>query len=239
MLTTPLSDALGALSRFLVADASIGDTLLRMAEITVDAVPPADFVGLSLLDERGRPTTAVFTDPGSPEIDATQYRTGRGPCLDAWRKARVVRVDDTAEAGGDYAEFKTAAAGHGIGSTLSMPLVAADKGIGAMNLYASAKDAFSDDDEKVGGELATVCSAVLANAVAYWDAYELSQHLTAAMQSRAVIEQAKGMLMAGRSGLNAEQAFEMLVKASQRENLKLRDIALRLVEHKPPPESAP
>jgi GAF domain-containing protein len=231
-----LSDALKALSRFLVADASIGDTLQRVAEITVDAVPAVNFVGLTLLDANGRPTTAVFTDSDSPEIDAAQYRTGRGPCLDAWRQGRQVRVDDTDQAGGDYREFKAAAADHGIGSTLSVPLAAGETRIGAMNLYASATQAFTADDEATGAELATVCSAVLANAVAYWDAYQLSQHLTAAMQSRAVIEQAKGMLMAGPGALNADEAFQMLVQASQRENTKLRDTATALVERKPQPE---
>ncbi len=76
---------------------------------------------------------------------------------------------------------------------------------------------------------ASQAAIVLANAQAYWDAREMSAGLTEAMKSRAVIEQAKGMLMAAQ-GCDEDTAFDFLVKASQRENLKLRDIAQRIVD---------
>jgi AmiR/NasT family two-component response regulator len=69
---------------------------------------------------------------------------------------------------------------------------------------------------------------VLANVQAYWDAQQLSENLAQAMKSRATIEQAKGILMASR-GCGADEAFEILVRASQRENRKLRDIAHQIV----------
>ena len=71
---------------------------------------------------------------------------------------------------------------------------------------------------------------MLANARAYWDAHELSSGLGEAMKRRAVIEQAKGMLMAAQ-GCDEDAAFELLVQASQRENLKLRDVAQRIVDN--------
>jgi GAF domain-containing protein len=227
----PLADALTALSRFLVADASIGDTLQRVTDITADAIGPAKFVGISMLDEAGKATTAIFTDRDSPEIDAAQYRTGRGPCLDAWRTKATVRVDDI-EGDATYPEFSRAALAHGIRSTMSMPLVAGEKGLGAMNLYCATTAGFSAEDEDLCDELATAASVVLANAAAYWDAYDLSQHMRAAMESRAVIEQAKGMLMAQTPSLDPDGAFQLLVKASQRENIKLREVALRIVERR-------
>ncbi len=91
--------------------------------------------------------------------------------------------------------------------------------------------------EQLAGDLATAASAVLANAVAYWGAYDLSQQLTEAMQSRAVIEQAKGMLMAKSPDLSPDDAFDLLRRASQRENVKLRDIAQRIVDRRPIPSS--
>lgn len=229
-----LEQALRALSRFLVADASIGDTLHRIAALTVDAVEPANFVGMSMLDDRGKPVTAVFTDQDSPEIDGAQYEAGRGPCLDAWREQRVVRVVDTT-ADDQFPEFSAAAAERGILSTLSMPLAANNQGLGALNLYAPTRDAFSPEDEALVSDLATAASAVLANSVAYWGAYELSQHLQAAMEGRAVIEQAKGILMARSPDLDADGAFKLLISASQRENVKLREIAQRIVDRRPPP----
>jgi AmiR/NasT family two-component response regulator len=74
---------------------------------------------------------------------------------------------------------------------------------------------------------------VLGNVSAYRTAVELSEHLSEAMRSRAVIEQAKGMLMAGTQGLSPDGAFDMLRTASQRENVKLRDIAQRIVDRLP------
>ena len=231
MATPPVPEALDALSRFLVADASMGDTLHRVAEISTEAIPAARFAGIAMLGEKGQVTTAVFTDDQAPEIDSAQYATGRGPCLDAWRQKRTVRLDDvSAERDGEYAEFADACIDHGIHSTLSLPLVSGDRGIGALNLYASTTGGFTPDDEAVTAQLAATASVVLANAAAYWGAYDLSQQMSEAMQSRAISEQAKGMLMASSPDLTAEEAFGPLSRASQRENVKLRDIAQRIVE---------
>ncbi len=69
---------------------------------------------------------------------------------------------------------------------------------------------------------------MLANAQAYWDAHDLSVGLSEAMRNRAAIEQAKGILMSA-GGVDEDAAFEMLTRASQRENIKLRDVARRIV----------
>ena len=222
-------NAMRALTQFLVADASLSDTLLRVAQITTDAMPAAEMAGISLLDDDGRPTTAVFTDEESPQVDAGQYSSGRGPCLDAWRLKRVVRIDDMDRGAVDYPEFAQLAQDHGLGSTMSLPLVVGDEGIGALNLYARTPRGFSAADEAIGVDLATAAAIVLANASAYWGALNLGEQLSEAMASRAEIEQAKGILMAQSPGISADAAFEMLRQASQRENVKLRDIAKRLV----------
>ncbi len=225
-------EALRALSQFLVAERSMGDTLHRVAEITIDALPPATMAGVSLLGEDGRPTTGVFTHAAAPEIDGAQYVAGRGPCLSAWREKRVVVLNDMVTAVDTYPEFAREAEAHGVGSVMSLPLVAGDEGLGALNLYAPPGDTFSSEDEAAGVELAAAASIVLANSSVYWEASQLSQQLTEAMRSRAVIEQAKGMLMARSPELSADDAFDMLRRASQRENVKLRDIAQRIVDRK-------
>jgi GAF domain-containing protein len=229
MSAAPLSEALKALSRFLVADASFGDTLQRVSEITVDAVGPAEFLGISMLDADGRPTTGIYTDPASPAIDEGQYSSGRGPCLDAWHLGRTVRVDDIDAAVDAYPDFCEAARAHGIGSTMSLPLAAGESRLGALNLYASRPGGFAAEDEELASELATAAAVVLANAAAFWNAQHLNEQLTTAMQSRAVIEQAKGILMARSAALDADGAFDVLRRASQRENVKLRAIAERIV----------
>jgi GAF domain-containing protein len=235
MSPDPLKDALFALSQFLIADVSLGDTLHRVSEIAQDAMASAEAVGISMLGDDGRPTTAIYTDDTAPEVDASQYESGNGPCLQAWRTKRVVYIENMKRAADDYPEFARSAIEHGVLSTLSLPLIVADNGVGALNLYARVEAAFSEDDCAVGIELAAAAAVVLANAEAYWRAYELSENLAEAMKSRAVIEQAKGMLMAQSPKLSADDAFEVLRKASQRENVKLREIAQRIVERRAGP----
>jgi len=227
-----LALALREMSRFVVSDASLGDTLTRIAEITTDALPSAAFAGMTMLDDNGKPTTAVFTDPRSPEIDSAQYETGDGPCLDAWRRREVVRIEDTGSHTETYERFCRSALDHGIHSTLSLPLVVDKESLGALNLYARAVAGFSDQDAELAGELASVAAVVMANSQAYWAAYQLTEQLNDAMRSRSVIEQAKGILMARSPGIDADQAFNLLKGDSQRKNVKLRVVAKRTVDER-------
>lgn len=227
MLNQPdhLAQSVAALSRFFVGDGTLAETLLRVAELSTQAVPGADFAGITMLVE-GRPRTGVFTDEASPELDATQYESGVGPCLDAFRNQAVYRIDST-QKDTTWPAFSEAAAARGVNSTLSLPLVANHEGVGALNLYSRMEEAFSEEDEQVAMQFASQAGIVLANAQAYWDAHQLSQDLNEAMKSRAVIEQAKGILMA--QGRTADEAFQILVRASQRENVKLREVAAQMV----------
>jgi GAF domain-containing protein len=239
MSTDPRAQALSALARFQVADATVGDTLNRIAQITLEAMPRASIVGMTMLGEDEQPKTTVYTDADSPEIDAAQYREGKGPCLDAWRQKEVFRVAQIDRCAEQYPAFAVACREHGIQSTLSLPMIGGEIAVGAMNLYSPVPNGFTDEDEDVGMDLAGAAGAVLSNVFAYWAAFDLTQQLAEAMKSRAVIEQAKGMLMAGSPGLTADQAFDMLRRASQRENLKLRTIAQRIVDREPPPTRGP
>ena len=202
------------------------ETLTRVAHYAEQAVPATAMIGITMLVE-GRARTAVFTDEGAPEIDSAQYETGIGPCLDSFRHGKIFRIDDTAT-DDRWAPFSEAAAANGIRSTMSIPLVANHEGLGAMNFYSPTPNGFSEEDEEVGSQFGVQAAIVLANAQAYWDAHQLSQNLAAAMQSRAVIEQAKGILM-GAQRCSADEAFQILVRASQRENRKLREIADEIV----------
>lgn len=234
-----LRDSIAALSAFFVGDGGLADTLHRVAELTAKAVPPAAMTGITMLVD-GKPDTAVFTDPTAPEIDQAQYDAGTGPCLDAFREGTVMVIEDT-RLDDRWPEFGRAAAAHGILSTLSVPLVAWGRGIGALNLYATELAAFTDADERAASAFAQQAAIALANARAYWEAHDLSENLTEAMRSRAVIEQAKGIIMAT-SGVDADAAFQVLRQASQRTNRKLRDLAADIVRRageardpRPPP----
>jgi GAF domain-containing protein len=221
-----LSQALDAMSRFFVGDATLRETLQKVSDLACTTVPAADMVGLTMLVE-GRARTAVFTDDTAPQIDSAQYETGIGPCLDAFRHHQVYRIDDM-EKDRQWPPFSEAAAAHGIQSTVSLPLVARHEGVGALNFYCRERDGFSDDDVEVGLQFAAYAAIVLANSQAYWDAQQLGQDMAEAMKSRATIEQAKGILM-GAQRCTADEAFQLLVRASQRENRKLREVAEQIV----------
>lgn len=226
MSNDPTRAALEALSRFLIGDARLDETLAVVSGLAVEALPAAAFAGLSMW-EGDRVATRVSTDPESPAIDESQYASGRGPCLEAFRTGRVVRADDLS-ADVRWPEFQAACLAHDIGSTLSVPLLVGARCVGALNFYARAAGAFSDADQATAVLFAQSGATVLANSSAYWKAYELGETLEQALRSRAVIEQAKGILMA-RSKLTEGDAFELLRKASQRENRKLRDVAADIV----------
>jgi len=221
-----LQEALLALTRYFVGDDTLGQSLHRVADLTMTALPQTDHVGITLMVD-GRPGTAVFTHPEVPEIDRAQYRTGEGPCLDAFRTGEPFQIKSTLEPG-RWQEFRDSAARHGVLSTLSMPLIATQGSIGALNLYAETIDAYGDADVATASTFAAQAAFVLANAQAYWDARDLSENLQQAMVSRATIEQAKGIIIAT-SGCSAEEAMKLLIEQSQHENVKVRDLAAEIV----------
>ena len=218
-------DAFGALVQFFVRDGTLGDTLLHVAQLACQA-GPADMAGITMLVD-GTPSTAVFTDTEAPDIDRAQYESGQGPCLDAFRNQQIYRIESTAT-DVRWPQFARQAADHGINSTLSLPITARGEGLGALNLYARAEGAFSDADAERMMTFATHSAFVLANAQVYWDARLLNENLNQAMQSRATIDHAVGIVMAT-GGKSSKEAFQVLVRASQRENRKLREIAEEIV----------
>jgi transcriptional regulator with GAF, ATPase, and Fis domain len=211
----------------MVGESSLEETLGRLADLANDTISASDMVSMTMLVD-GRPLTAAFTDVTASEIDNAQYHSGLGPGLDAMRYQHGQRVN-SADTDERWPPFAEAAAAHGILSSLSLPLVVGDATIGAINCYSRRPIAFSADDERIGSAFATPAAVAVTNAQAYWDARHRNERLSLAFQSRATIEQAKGIVMAVQH-CDADQAFEMLVRASQHQNRKLRDIADRIVQ---------
>ncbi|HUP86508.1 MAG TPA: GAF and ANTAR domain-containing protein [Acidimicrobiales bacterium] len=222
---SPLLRCLRELAQLSVLDHSLPEMLDRIVAIANDAVPPSEKVGLTL-DVAGAVSTAAFTDDDVPEIEADQYGADAGPCLDAARHGLVFSVPSTAT-DDRYPEFSRSCAAHGIRSSLSTPVIARSSKRAALNFYATEADAFTPDDVDLAEAFAKHAAVAIENAEAYYSAKQLASQLGIALETRVVIEQAKGILIAqGRTG---DDAFDVLRKASQRENRKLRDIAADLV----------
>ena len=226
MADSLLNESLAALSRFVVGDSTLEESLERVVVLTVKAMPAASAAGVTLIEE-DRARATVFTDPTAPEIDEAQYASGTGPSLDAHRERRPIVIHATAE-DARWLAFCAAAAARGVHSALLLPLVVGDRSLGVLSLYAEHAGAFGDAEQQTAMRFADHAAVVLANAQAYFDASRLSERLGDALRHRGVIEQAKGMLMAAQR-CDEDAAFGLLVRASQRENVKVRDIAQRIV----------
>lgn len=221
-------DALAALTQYFVGDQTLQETMHRVASLSMRALPQFSHVGVTLMAD-DRPSTVVFSDEDVLEIDQAQYRSGSGPCLDAFRFGKPFVVDSTLEPG-DWQEFRHAAADHGVLSSLSLPLRAPtqDQAVGALNLYARTERAVGPEDVELGLTFAGHAAYLLLNAEAYWEARTLSENLAKALESHATIDQAKGIIMAT-AGCTADEAMHLLIQQSQHQNIKLREVAAEIV----------
>ncbi|MGH9263454.1 MAG: ANTAR domain-containing protein [Acidimicrobiales bacterium] len=214
-----------ALRRFLVGDDDLSAMLTRIAIIATETVPGCDLASITML-RRGEARTPVFTDKVALHLDEVQYGLGDGPCLAATRHRGVEQVETTSDT--RWPTFAATAAEAGVLACLSVPLADEQAVMGALNLYSKTAATFDERAQEVACLFADQLGVAAANAMAYVEAYELSQQLQQAMESRAVIEQAKGILMAAQ-GCDADEAFQILVRASQNQNRKLRAIATEIV----------
>jgi transcriptional regulator with GAF, ATPase, and Fis domain len=218
-----LMRAMTVVQEFVQGSAELDATLTEIATLATEAID-ADMAGLTIRDDRGRPTTVVYTDRMVPEIDQAQYDHDRGPCLDAARTHTAFEVDDT-RTDDRWPEFAATAAEHGIHSSLSMPVIVANDGLGALNFYDHRIAYFDTAKRDVARSFAGQCAVVGL----YWSASSEATGLARAMETRSIIEQAKGVLMAT-TGCSAGDAFDLLREQSQSENRKLRDIAQEIVD---------
>lgn len=220
--------AFDTLSRLVLDEQQSMEQLLQqVADLAQAALPGADGVSVTLLTEHGA-RTAVATGPAALGLDQFQYAQGEGPCLQAARTGKLVSIPEMATETG-WADFPAAAAGLGWGSSLSVPIPMQQRGGAAVNIYSRAARAFDVESQQLGTTFASYAGVAMANMHLYDATRRLATDLETAMESRAVIEQAKGVLMRDRS-CTEEEAFDLLVSASQRANRKLRDVAQALVD---------
>lgn len=233
MLSDQTLTELAALAGVVLAQDDIASTHDEICRIAVRAVPNSDGASLTTFTESG-PTAAAASDQWARELDELQFREHEGPCLDCVRSGTSFRVRDlTADT--RWPSWGPLAVERGALSSMSMPLSAEGRRVGALNLYSRTVDAF--DSEAVS--LAEVISghAALASqvAAAFFGHRDLGAQLRTALESRAVIDQAKGVLVATRK-VSPDEAFTLLVAQSQNSNRKLREVAAEVVEraHKDP-----
>jgi GAF domain-containing protein len=237
------------LSRIMIHQDSLEDALQKITDLAASTLGAVDGVGLTLVEGVGprhavaegkvgkvagrsstplKVRTAAYSSDWVVDVDETQYEAGEGPCLHAIADGKSHEVPDVSK-DDKYPEFSESASKQGVQSALALPLKSDEKVTGAMNLYSRQKEAFDQELVKLAEAFATHVAAAIGNIDSYKKAVELAENLQQAMESRATIEQAKGMIMLQRKCTD-EEAFQTLVAASQARNQKLRDIAAEVVE---------
>jgi hypothetical protein len=216
-------DELGRLS---FAEHSLESVLQLVTALAARVLPGEPVTSVTVL-ERGKPATVAYSGELALSLDETQYRLGSGPCLSAASTGRPSEIIDT-RAAREWPEFATHAAEQGCDSVLSFPFPAREAVPGAWNVYARA---FAVSDARtldLMSRFAGYAVVVASNMYLYESAVGRAGHLQTALDSRAVIDQAKGMLME-RFKLNADIAFQVLTRVSMESNTKVRDVAERFV----------
>ncbi|WP_231648146.1 GAF and ANTAR domain-containing protein [Saccharothrix sp. NRRL B-16348] len=222
-----VTGALEGLSELLEQEEDLSVILDRICRQVAHAIPGADQVSVTLLSD-GEPVTGAATGQAALDVDFAQYLVAEGPCLQAARTGQVVHAVP-AELPYRWPSFGRLAAGFGIAGYLSAPLCVDEDAPGSLNLYSERPDAFRALDAALLELYTTAAEAALRNARRYLRARAQAVQLRHALTSRAVIDQAKGVVMAVHR-VSADEAFAMLVDRSQRANVKLRDFAERFIE---------
>ncbi|GGQ71595.1 GAF and ANTAR domain-containing protein [Couchioplanes azureus] len=221
------NEAFAELGHIRLAELDIDALLDKIAQLTKRTVPGACEVSVTLV--RGADAhSAAFTGELARDLDEFQYQHGQGPCLEASVTTASLSVPDTGSED-RWPDWARTAKEAGAYSSLSIGLPVQEKVTGALNVYATKAHAFDDDAVALAQTFAGFAAVALANAHLYDTQATLAGHMQKAMESRAVIEQAKGIIM-GQRRCTAAEAFAILDKLSQDANRKLRDVATALVD---------
>lgn len=226
---SPLARQFEQLARSLLTADTVAGVLTDVVRATVEVLPDADLVSMTLRSSDGELHTPVESDPVGSELDELQNQHREGPCFDAARlPALAYTHSPDLSATPQWPRFGAAAAARGYRSVLSTPLLpdmTPPRLSGALNVYSRAPDRL-DDEESLDRALllATHASLAVANTEAVRLAELRETQLRRALDTRDVIGQAKGILMRSR-GISAEEAFDLLRRTSQDLNIKLATLA--------------
>jgi GAF domain-containing protein len=222
-----IAQGFAAIARELMAADGVKQTLDLVVHLACASIEGCDHAAVSLRTERGLVTPASTSEvPG--KVDAIEYETGQGPCVDAIRSHDVFVTEDLAREDRWPAFSGRAAHETGVHSMLSFKLFTEEDTMGALNLYSESIGAFTELAEAFGVVFAAHAAIALSAA-------RSEESLERAVESRDLIGEAKGILVERRH-VAPREAFEILRRASQSRNIKLLEVAAQLVETGTDPE---
>lgn len=202
------------------------DVVELLTDLTGECVRILDItsVGLLLADRRGTLHVVAASSESTRDLELYQLQRNEGPCLECYSSGEPVTVDDLSEQDQRWPQFAAAASRAGVASVNAVPLRMHGKPIGAMGLFGSEPGSVSHEDLRLAQGMADVATVAVVNSRDYSDSATLSEQLQTALDSRVLIEQAKGFL-AQVGGIEPDEAFEVLRKYSRDHQQRLSLVA--------------
>lgn len=223
-----LAEAFVDLADTLVSDYDVTDLLYRLVEHCVRLLD-VDEAGLLLSDQRGSLNVMASSDERTRLLELLQLQADEGPCLECFRSGEPVSVSDLRAASGRWPQFAPAALAAGYLAVHALPLRLREQVIGALNLFSADTGELADEGIYVGRALADVATIGLLQERSIHRGETVIEQLEAALHSRVIIEQAKGVL-AERGALDMDEAFRRLRSHARASNTRLADVARELVD---------
>ena len=222
-----LSETFVELTDTMVADFDIIDFLHVLTQRSVELLD-VSAAGLLLADPRGELRVVAASSEAARLLELFQLQSDQGPCLDCFRSGRPVSATDLS-ADQRWPRFADAAGQAGFSAVQALPMRLRDQVIGALNLFRATAGAFDADSVHVGQALADVATISLLHERSMRRSDTLNEQLQTALNSRVIIEQAKGKL-AERLGIDVNQAFTLLRDQARNRNQRLSDLARAFVD---------
>jgi len=223
-----LSETFVELTDTMVADFDVIDFLHVLTDRSVVLLDAAA-AGLLLADPRGELRVVAASSEAARLLELFQLQNDQGPCLDCFRSGEPVTAADLDAEAQRWPRFTTAARQAGFAAVQALPMRLRDQVIGALNLFRATPGAFDPDNVRIGQALADVATISLLHERSMRQSDTLNEQLQTALNSRVVIEQAKGKL-AERLGIDMAQAFAILRGAARNRNLRLADLAQAFID---------
>jgi GAF domain-containing protein len=237
MDTDLLSDTFVDLADTMVADFDVIDFLHMLTDRSVQLFA-ASAAGVVLADPRGELRVAAASSEKAGLLELFQLQNDQGPCLECFRTGRPVTAPDLADQAQRWPRFAHAALQAGFRTVEALPMRLRDQVIGALNLFRAEPGAFEPADLRIAQALADVATIGLLHERNVRRRETVAEQLQSALNSRVVIEQAKGKL-AERRGIDMDRAFTMLREYARNSNQHLTDVArdfvIRGTAEFPPP----
>ena len=212
------------LSKLLLSQTPLETVLNGIGSLAVAVIPSCEQAGVTL-EDNGKILARTTTGDTARIVDAYQYEINEGPCLRASKIGSTVLIEDMKN-DRRWPRFASFAHSHGVASSYSIPMTDDGEKFGVLNLYSTGNP-FGPPDEEIGAMFAREATDAVRHAAAFIKTRELIDNLNLALDSRSVIGAAVGIAM-HRDQISMGNAFDKLVEISQRENMKLREVADRI-----------